>query len=118
MFAILGQFLEFSAEPFGWPVDVESGVFEAGCPSEINLDITSRFRSEQVETTRISPVGPLGWRKLRWLNRRGIVAFPARLGPSSGSASLGIDCGGPRVRGFRRALRHCVDDVDADVLVD
>ena len=52
----------FSAEAFGRPVDVESGDFEAGCPSEINVDVSSCSRSEQVETTRTSPVGPLGWR--------------------------------------------------------
>ena len=82
------------------------------------MDVSSCSRSEQVETTRTSPVGPLGWRELRWLKRRGIVVFPARLGPPSGSASRGVAYGGTRVGDCKRALRHCVVHGDPDVVAD
>lgn len=118
LFDVLGQFSGFSAEAFGWPVGTESGSCELVDPVEINLGVVSCSRSEQVEITRTSPVSPLGWRRIRWLKRRGIVAFPAGLGPSLGSASRGMDCEDTQVRDFQEALRRCVGDVDADVLVD
>ena len=64
MFDILGPFSRFSAEAFGRPVDAETGDFEAGCPSEINVDI-SGVDVEHAVTARTRPVVPLNWRRIR-----------------------------------------------------
>ena len=79
---ILGPFFGFSAEAFGWPVGVEPGSCESGCPSGINVDVVS-VDVERVVASRGRPVNAPGWRTCIWLKRRGMVVFPAGLGPPS-----------------------------------
>ena len=63
IFDILWQLFGFSAEPFGWPVGVESGSCE--CPFEINVDIFGGVDVEHAVTARARPVVPLNWRRIR-----------------------------------------------------
>ena len=104
---ILGHFLEFSAEPFGWPVNVEPGSCE--CPSEINVDISRGVDVEHVVAimVRTRPVVRLSWRKFRWLKRRGMAMYRASYGPPFGSTSQVVGC-----------IWSHASVVDADVVVD
>ena len=71
MFDVLGSFFSFSADAFGWPVNVESGSCEAIDPFEINLEVVDGCGDEHVELARIGPVSPFNWRRIRWLKRMG-----------------------------------------------
>ena len=91
MFSILGPFLGLSVVPFGWPVSAESGSWE--CPFEINLNKVGVDFGHVVVASEGKPVSTLGWRRRRWLRRRGLVVVCASLGPPPlGRPSLVIGC--------------------------
>ena len=108
----------FPAVVFGWPVGVESGNSRFGRPFGINVDVGSGVDAQHVVTVRARPVKPLGWRRVRWLKRRGIIVVPAGSGPPLGSSSLGCGCDDVERGDSRRAPGHNIVDVDADAMVD
>ena len=63
-----------SAEASGWPDVRKSGGCESVDPFGFQLEAVDSVDSEHVVTSRASPVFPLGWRRVRWLKRRGGVA--------------------------------------------
>ena len=75
VFDVLGQFLRLAAEAFGRPVDVESGVFGAGCPFEIIVDIYG-VDGEHVVAARTRPVIFLIGEGSDGLNAGGLLSFP------------------------------------------
>ena len=109
---------EFSAEVFGWPDVRKSGSYGSVDQLEIQMGIVGCVDCGHVEAARASPVSPRGWRRVRWLKRRGVIACLIGLGPSLGRASRDVDCGGPRGWNFKEASRRIVGDVDADALAD
>ena len=109
MFGILVPFFGFPALPLGWPVSVESGDSQPGCPSEINLDNVG-VDVGHVVASEGKPVSILGWRKLSWLKRRSLVVIPASLAPPSvGRASQSVGCRGAQVGevGFSGSVTTC-----------
>ena len=97
---------------------MESGIFEPLDQVEIQMDIVGCVESEHVEMVEISPVVPRGWRRIRWLKRRGIDAVCLGVGPSLGGASRNVGCGNLQGWNFEKVFEHVGGDVGADVLVD
>ena len=85
----------------------ESGDFESVYPFKNQIDTRVSVDGKQVATVRSRPVVPLGWRRLRWLKRKGMVVYRASFGPPSGSTSQVVGC-----------VMDFTGDVVADVVVD
>ena len=66
--------------------------FESVYPFENQMDAHVGVVGSGHETVRTSFVPPLGWRRVRWLKRRGMSACLIGLGLSFGGTSGSVDC--------------------------